>query len=288
MRIWALSPNNLARDASADVRVQRVAMTHGLQTRRTRELLADGNDDLVLNIQQTGDTCVTQHGREATAQAGTAVLTSNADVSAISFPATTSFTSIALPRKLMTALAPGAEDALARPTQLSSPVVPMLLNYLDVVGDQGAFQSKELRRAVVAHIQDLCALAIGASRDAMEIAKGRGLRAARLQALKADIATNLTSARLSADVLAKRHRMTPRYVHRLFESEGVTLSRFVRASRLARVYRSLTDPRLADRTIGALAYDAGFGDLSTFNREFRSHYGMTPTDLRTAAMKGDA
>jgi AraC-like DNA-binding protein len=29
--------------------------------------------------------------------------------------------------------------------------------------------------------------------------------------------------------------------------------------------------------------DAGFGDLSTFNREFRRRYGATPSDVRAAA-----
>jgi AraC-like DNA-binding protein len=32
-----------------------------------------------------------------------------------------------------------------------------------------------------------------------------------------------------------------------------------------------------------MAYKAGFGDLSTFNREFRRHYGMTPTEVRAAS-----
>jgi AraC-like DNA-binding protein len=287
MRLWTVGPDKHTADASTDVRVQRVAMTHGLRTHRTLELMGDGNDDLVLNIQEAGDTSVSQCGRQATARAGTAVLTSNSDASEISFPAPTRFTSIALRRKLVTALAPAAEDALVRPTQANSSVVPMLLNYLDVVDAQGAFQSPELRHAVVTHIQDLCALAIGASRDAAEVAKGRGLRAARLQALKADIAKNLTREQVSAGTLAKRHRMTPRYVHRLFESEGVTLSRFVRAARLALVHRNLSNPLYADRAIGVLAYEAGFGDLSTFNREFRSQYGMTPSDLR-AATKGEA
>jgi AraC-like DNA-binding protein len=287
MQTWALSANDTAAAAPADVRIQRVAVTHGLQSQRTRQLLADGNDDLVLNIQQAGDTCVSQCGRQSTAPVGTAILTSNADVSTISFPASTRFTSIALPRRLMSTLAPGAEDALARPTQLNAPVVPMLLNYLDLVVAREALQAPELRRIATTHIQDLCALAIGASRDAVEIAKGRGLRAARLLALKADIAANLTNGRLSADVLAKRHRMTARYVHRLFESEGVTLSHFVRAARLARVYRNLANPQYAGHTIGALAFEAGFTDLSTFNREFRRHYGMTPSDLRAASMRGE-
>lgn len=188
----------------------------------------------------------------------------------------------------MQALAPGVEDAIARPTQLTSAVVPMLLSYLNIIGSNGALEQVALRRSVVTHVHDLCALTLGACRDAAEIARGRGLRAARLQALKADIADHLADGNLSAAVLARRHRMSARYVHKLFEFEGLTVSQFVRASRLAQVHRSLTGPRRADRTIGALAYEAGFGDLSTFNHEFRRHFGMTPSDVRATSVKQEA
>ena len=283
MRIWEPGPDDRSH---ADVRIQRVMLTHGIETRRTRKLLTDGNDDLVLNIQEVGDTSISQCGREATASAGTGILTSNAEVSAISFAGPAKFTSIALPRKMITALAPGAEEAIVRPTRLDSTVLPMLISYLGIVEDRAVLQSAELRHAVAAHIQDLCALAVGASRDAMEFASGRGLRAARLRMLKADIARNLTNGAVTAAALARRNQMTPRYVHKLFESEGVSLSRFVRSLRLARVHRNLTNPNYVGRTIGALAFDAGFGDLSTFNHEFRRHYGMTPSALRAAVAEG--
>jgi AraC-like DNA-binding protein len=50
--------------------------------------------------------------------------------------------------------------------------------------------------------------------------------------------------------------------------------------RLLRAYRSLNDPNLTDRSISALAFEAGFGDLSYFNRTFRRRFGMTPSDVR--------
>lgn len=62
--------------------------------------------------------------------------------------------------------------------------------------------------------------------------------------------------------------------------ERTTLSQYVRSRRLARVHRMLTDPRHDHRTIVSIAYDAGFGDLSTFNREFRRHFGATPSEVR--------
>jgi AraC-like DNA-binding protein len=42
----------------------------------------------------------------------------------------------------------------------------------------------------------------------------------------------------------------------------------------------LTDTRYADRTISDIAFAVGFGDLSTFNREFRRRFGVTPSDVR--------
>ena len=80
--------------------------------------------------------------------------------------------------------------------------------------------------------------------------------------------------------VAARHRLAPRFVQRLFEAEGTTFTEYVLAERLARARRVLTDPRFAGRKISTIAFDAGFGDLSYFNRAFRRHYGATPSELR--------
>jgi AraC-like DNA-binding protein len=53
-----------------------------------------------------------------------------------------------------------------------------------------------------------------------------------------------------------------------------------------RAHRLLAMPG-PDRTISAVAFDCGFGDLSYFNRAFRRHYGATPSDIRAAAKKVD-
>jgi len=159
----------------------------------------------------------------------------------------------------------------------------LLVGYLDVLHDNWELSTPELRRTVATHIHDLCALAIGATRDAAEIARGRGLRVARLRAIKADIRRNLRDGDVSVTALAGRHHVTPRYIQRLFESDGTTLSRFVLEQRLAQVHCMLADSRHADRKIAALAYDVGFGDLSTFNWEFRRRFGVTPSDVRAAA-----
>ena len=121
-------------------------------------------------------------------------------------------------------------------------------------------------------------------------APGRRARrsgASRLQAIKADIVENAGSRALTMTALAARHRVTARYVRKLFEAEGQTFSRFVLDERLARARRMLTDPRRRAETIGAIAFAAGFSDLSYFNRVFRRRNGATPTQVRAAAMRGE-
>jgi AraC-like DNA-binding protein len=67
---------------------------------------------------------------------------------------------------------------------------------------------------------------------------------------------------------------------------NLCVSDFVLMQRLTRAHRMLGDPAFAERSIGAIAYEVGFGDLSYFNRAFRRRFGATPSDVREAARRG--
>jgi AraC-like DNA-binding protein len=144
-----------------------------------------------------------------------------------------------------------------------------------------------LRTLVVTHVHDLVALVLGAPGDVAEAASGRGLRAARLHAIKTEIRASLGEQSLSLTTIAARHRITPRYVPALFADEGATFSQFLLEERLARVHRMLRHPLQMPRSMSDIAYEAGFGDLSHFNRAFRRRYGATRSDVRAAA-KGES
>jgi AraC-like DNA-binding protein len=49
----------------------------------------------------------------------------------------------------------------------------------------------------------------------------------------------------------------------------------------------LSNTQLAERTISVIAYEAGFGDLSHFNRAFRRRYGETPSDIRAGSRRSN-
>jgi AraC-like DNA-binding protein len=249
--------------------------------RRTRELLADGNDDVVFVAPPTGGNLVSQRGRELSHIAGDAVLISAADVMRVDASGS-QCPMISLSRQRLAPLVPGLEDAFMRPVPRDTEALQLLTRYVRLFDDQQSLATPELRSLVVTHVYDLVALALGATRDAASLANGRGVRAARLHAIKTEILDNLNRHELSLAGLAARHRVTPRHVQMLFESDGTTFSQFLLDQRLARAHHMLRNPLLAERTISAIAYEAGFGDLSHFNRAFRRRYGETPSDIRAA------
>lgn len=140
----------------------------------------------------------------------------------------------------------------------------------------------EMRPLIAAQLCDLVAVTIGATRDVAAAAEGRGLRAARLSAIKGDIEAHLADCELSPIAVSRRLKISDSYIRKLFASEDTSFSAFVLTRRLLRAHRMLTDPRWAERSIASIAFDCGFGDLSYFNRSFRRLHGATPSELRAA------
>lgn len=251
-----------------------------LKIARPRELL-DGTDDLVLTIITSGNTRASQRGRDIELGPGQAVLQSSAEAGNMVVPVSPSrFVGLRLPRKALASLVNDPEDMLIRPLPANTEAMRLLALYIRELDDSYQLSTPELRGAVVKHLIDLGALIIGANRDAAVAAEDGGLAAARLAAVKADISDNLSYGDLTLPAVAARLKLTPRHIQRLFESAGSTFSEFVLGQRLARAHHLLTDPRHSRSAIGTIAFEVGFGDLSYFNRTFRRHYGVTPSDIR--------
>lgn len=246
---------------------------------RTREL-TNGAEKLFLMALLEGTASVAQLGKDAIVSGGGAILFSAGAPLRMERTASRFFL-IGIPRIVLEPMIADAGSALMSVIPGTAEPVRLLAPYLDLF-NEAAIEAPELRCAAVNHIHDLVALAAGATSDVAEIAGGRSLPAARMRAIKADISRH-PEADLTADALGARHGVSARYIHKLFRRENSSLSGFVLGVRLARAHRLLTEPRYTRLTIAALALDAGFGDVSTFNHHFRRHFGMTPSDVRALA-----
>ena len=263
-----------------------VAITRGRHTGllAKRLDLSRENDDFSLVWPATPAGGRMQHlSREVDAESGQAVLMSCADQFTSMMGNNFQTVMLRIERALLTPLLPHAEAALMRPVPADQPAFHLLRTYLDLLCRDDTQRSPEVMRAAAAHIADLVALSVGTSRDAGAIAGVRGARAARLAAVKAWTLDRLDRPGLSIVDAAVAQRVSPRYVQMLFEFEGITFSEFLLQQRLAFVRRLLANGTLTARPISAIAFDAGFGDLSYFNRTFRAAFGETPSDLRRRA-----
>jgi AraC-like DNA-binding protein len=239
-------------------------------------------DDLFFTVNLTGRSTVVRGRREIAFGDGEAVLLSCADGDfVVDRREPTRFIGIRMPRKHLAPLIPGIDDRTMRVVPGGANPVKLLTGYLAGLADLQDLLSPETSRVIAGHVHDLVALSIAPTRDAAVSAEA-SVRAARLWTIKADVVGSLEDCTLSPAAVAARHRVTPRYVHKLFESDGTTFTRFLTEQRLDRAYRMLRDERLLSRTITSIAYDVGFNDLSHFNRAFRRRYHATPSDVRAA------
>ena len=252
---------------------------------RGAEQLADGNDGIALVVSSHGARMM-QCGREVTSNAGDALLVSSADPIAMVCPAPAQLLCFHVPRAALAPLVSSVDRAVMRPIARSTEALKLLTSYIGALQEDYALATPELCHHVAAHVHDLIAVALGATHDAAVLANGRGVPAARLRAIKADVIGHLNRADLTVVAVARRHGVTPRHVQRMFESDGTTFSQFVLGQRLARAHRLLVNPRYAGRAVGTIAFEVGFGDLSYFCRAFRRQYGATPSDVREAARRG--
>jgi AraC-like DNA-binding protein len=257
---------------------------HGVRDRRTPALIADGNDDFGLAINRGGAVTAVQCGREATLGDGDAILLSCGDAGAVTRPSACRYLGLRVPRAALASVVPNIEDLVGVRIPYGSPGLALLQNYVSsLLSDTETSDSPALHRLATGHIYDLLTLTLAASNGRATTTDTGGVRAARLHTIKNDIIKHLCSRDLTINTVAARHGLTPRYVQRLFEYEGISFTSFVLDERLALAHRMLSSWPQAERAISAIAFEVGFGDLSYFNRVFRRHYGDTPSNVREAA-----
>ncbi len=193
------------------------------------------------------------------------------------------FLNFSIPRNALRGRVNNLEDAMMRVVPENNGALRLLVDYVALTTEKHTPLDANLQRAFAVHVHDLVALVLGATRDGAELSQNRGLRAARLSAIKADVMAQLPNEGLSVHDIARRHQVTARYVQMLFDDGGMTFSEFVVEQRLAQAHRMLSSVQFTDWTIGAIAFEVGFSNLSYFNRTFRRRYGATPSDIRNAS-----
>jgi AraC-like DNA-binding protein len=251
-----------------------------MRNRHTLSLV--DNDDVVLVVMQSGTGEVSQYGRVATVNEGEAVLTANGAEATFTGLTATRVINFRFSRSLLTPHIADLDVLVARPIARNNRVLELMVGYAGVLNDQKELVTAELRHMVATHMHGLAVLLLGGDSAPQP---EHGLRAARLHAIKDTILERIGHHALTLAEVARSQQISESYIRQLLAEDGTNFTDFARVARLTRAHRMLIDPRYANRSISSLAFEAGFGDLSYFNRSFRRRYGATPSEVREAARR---
>lgn len=184
------------------------------------------------------------------------------------------------PRSRVLAVCPRLADLDGLPPLESSGAARLLVRYMNALAAELPTLDP---RAVVAASN----IALELLRTVVEPTLPTG-RAAERAALRADIRrhvrAHLRDPELSPTSIAHEFAMSIRALHALFEDGDESVAVLIRSERLNRCLEDLE--QRGSGSITEIAFRWGFCDAAHFSRVFKRRFGVTPSEVRHAAVIG--
>ncbi|CAM5455037.1 putative transcriptional activator NphR [Streptomyces afghaniensis 772] [Streptomyces afghaniensis] len=256
---------------------------------RTASHIARSAEQFVgIGVQVSGRTALAQGGRRADAGPGDLYVYDTAHPYILEHPERFSVRIVHMPRRAL-----GLSDAeLRRVTGTAigtgqgcgAVLMPFLTTLVDSTDSYSPTAAGRLAASVIELFATL--VAETAPDAGAEEETSRGHLVARI---RDHIDRNLGDPALAPEGIAKAHHISVRYLHRLFEDEGITVGRLVQRRRLEECARELGRGGRAAPTVSSVAQRWGFVNPAHFSRVFRGAYGISPREWRSvrAAWNGD-
>jgi len=176
------------------------------------------------------------------------------------------------------------EDLAGYPVR-PGPALGLLQGYVQSLTSFDELPSPELARTTGSHLLDLVAAVLEPTADAREIITGRGIKAARIREIRAEIKRRCRDPGFQLDGVARTLGLSRRSIQKLLEETGRPFTAYLAECRLERAFTMLNNRGCDHLSIADIAFAAGFGDVSHFNRLFRRRFADSPSGVRGARMK---
>jgi AraC-like DNA-binding protein len=254
-------------------RFARTAQQIAADPRGNGFFLTFNRGDLPLTIRQVG--------REHSFRGGSPSLSSTCESGEHLARTANSFQGLFIPRARLAELVANVDDMLLTPIDADAEAVRHLRRYIEMLlQPDGIGEDPVVNEHILTTLLDLAAITLGAARDAGELARMRGLRAARLRAIVAAIKAGFIDPAFSSQDVAAALGFTRRYVNDLLYQTGTTFAERVLELRLQKARTMLGRAGHDALKVSDIAFACGFNDVSYFNRTFRRRFGATPSELR--------
>lgn len=264
---------------SSDLAYSRVKST-AHQVQRDKQRISRSNDDhYLLSLQVRGEGSLLQDGRSAILKPGDFAIYDVTRPYQLLFDDEFEQLVMQIPREQIRSRLFDADNLTAIGVsgnagagRLASMLIAQTASQLAYLDDEGLAQAQNC-------VLDLAANALGSSQGKRTqiVSESQELTIRRILHFVEDA---LGDPSLTCEQVAAAHGISERYLRKLFQAKGHSVSEWIWMRRLEHARIDLANPRLAHRSITSIAYDWGFKDNAHFSRAFKKRFGQTPRDLR--------
>ncbi|WP_442819091.1 helix-turn-helix domain-containing protein [Streptomyces sp. NBC_01235] len=250
-------------------------------TRTPRLIAEDGEEWITVALQHRGTAALEQDGRQVLMRPGEFAMSDSGRPFRKELAEGFSFTAFHLARKDLRVPEQDLRALTATVFSSSGGSSGLVATYLTRLAQGTEALDVSVRRRLGIIATDLLALLVQERSGKLNPQAPESANAI-LTLIKENIVRNLSDPGMSPEVIAAAHHISVRYLHKLFEYEETTVSRWILQHRLERCRRDLSQATGPLRTVAAVGRRWGLVSPSHFSRVFRAAYGMSPREWQTA------
>ncbi|MER7569088.1 helix-turn-helix domain-containing protein [Streptomyces sp. NPDC097941] len=247
------------------------------------QLPAEDNDEaLYLGMLAGGSVTVVHGGAEVILEPGDLVFGNPAHCPSLLFGNHFHMTVFRVPRHRLGVTESDVRRVIGMPVRGGGGVGALVSNFLSLLAADAEFRTSRIGERLARNAVDLLAVLVMEvlGEEAADVPSAGTATLARIRDF---VEEHLTDQDLSPESIALAHHISVRYLHKLFQSEGTTVSQWIRRRRLDSCRHELGRSPNRRLTVAAVAHRWGFSSASHFSRVFRDTYGMSPSEWQALA-----
>lgn len=266
----------------ANLRFSEVISDPQLVRRSKRHINSASEEEFLISFQLEQQGCVRQDGREAILQPGSFALYDSTRPYTLSFNEPFHQFIVQMPKEVLSRHLIAPEQYTAIPISGTTGLGAILCNFVFSLARE-MHHLEQPPEELSDNLVNMIAMAFSSSLMLKQSAYPPNAAGDTLRhRVRQYIEANLFDPRLSNNEIAAAQGISPRYLHKLFAEEEVSLHALILDKRLQKAYQLLTDPAYQGHSIERIAYGLGFSSPAHFSRIFKKHFDLSPSEVKRA------
>jgi AraC-like DNA-binding protein len=268
---WSLGPVSISRNVSDAL----------LYRRHEHHLLNEREECFLITVPELAEVRFEQDGKDVRCRPGAFLIERSHLPYEFSHRDPAALWVLKIPRAVLRARISCPERFATLQFDASRSIGALFVDAIRLIGVRIEEMDEPARALMGKHLIDLLAMAIEADERVLT-GHSSSVRNAHLHRCESFIRSRLDNMRLTPQTIADGCGISLRYLHQIFEREGVTVCAYIRNQRLSMCDAMLRDPNCR-KSISEIAYQWGFGDQAQFSRNYRGRFGRSPSEARAAS-----